>query len=131
MDYLVVCTNRPEITRGHRHIVSIGTGDEPGEARDRVWTVAQVYAGLDRGDLFVTKSPTTKHTARVEKIKCSCGESGLRSNPDQVTDNNLDDLPGCEVLRRAQCGTPAVGQTEAPFATTTPLLLLAKPDARR
>jgi len=95
MNYLVVCTNRPEIVRGHRHIVSIGTGDEPGGARNRVWTVAQTYAGLDRGDLFFTESPTTKRTARVEKIKCSCGESGLRSNPDQVTDNNLDDLPAC------------------------------------
>jgi hypothetical protein len=95
MNYLVVCSNRPEVTRGHRHIVSVGTGDEPGEAHRRVWTVAQVYASLDRGHLFVTESPTSKRTARVEKITCSCGESGLRSNPDQVTDNNMDDLPDC------------------------------------
>ena len=77
------------------HPSGIGTGDESGEARYRVWTVAQVYTAVDRGHLFVTESPTTKRTARVEKITCSCGESGLRSNPDQVTDNNLDDLPDC------------------------------------
>jgi hypothetical protein len=95
MNYLVVCSNRPEITPEHRHLVSIGTGTEPGRAHNRVWTVAQVYAAFDRADVFFTESPTTKRTARVEKFTCSCGQIGLRSNPDQVTDNNLDNLPGC------------------------------------
>jgi hypothetical protein len=34
MNYLVVCSNRPEIPPGHRHIVSVGTGEEPGGALD-------------------------------------------------------------------------------------------------
>jgi hypothetical protein len=95
MNYLVVCANRPKITPEHRHLVSIGTRDGAGGPHNRLWTVAQVYAALDRADVFFTQSPTTTRTARVEKFACSCGDIGLRSNPDQVTDNNVDNLPGC------------------------------------
>ena len=94
-DYLVVCSNRPEVTPGHRHIVSIGTGDELGVACNRVWTVAQVYAAMGLGNRFLTPSPTTKHTTWVRKLECPCGLPTLRADPDKVTDNNLDDLPGC------------------------------------
>jgi hypothetical protein len=49
---------------------------------------------MGSGNRFLTESPTTKHTTWVRKLECPCGLPTL-ADPDKVTDNNLDDLPGC------------------------------------
>jgi hypothetical protein len=37
------------------------------------------------------RSPRTP----MAQARCPCGLPTLRADPDKVTDNNLDDLPGC------------------------------------
>lgn len=68
---------------------AVGTGDADGVATRR-WTVAEVRRAIAEGERFYTVSPTTGEEAHVELF-----EDGIRTDPDQLTDNNLDDLRSC------------------------------------
>jgi hypothetical protein len=57
---------------------------------DDLWTVAQAKQAIEQGHRLYTVSPSTGAEAELEV----CPE-GLRTKPDQATDNNLDDLPPC------------------------------------
>ncbi|MGZ4688182.1 MAG: DUF3892 domain-containing protein [Acidimicrobiia bacterium] len=72
----------------HRHIVRVG-------GPSGSWSVEQARAAIARGEVFFTVSPSTRKQARVERYTCSCGVLTLRSSPDAVTDNNLDNLRNC------------------------------------
>ncbi len=73
---------------GHHHIIGVGLGT------NGRYNVSQVYALIDAGHVFYTRSPSTRKVARVEKYRC-CSVHTLRSTPDAVHDNNLDYLPSC------------------------------------
>jgi hypothetical protein len=94
--YRVTCTVKaaaigPPV---HGHIVRIGTEDENGQSR--LWTVREVYEALDRDDTFYTYGPQSRKVALVEKYRCQPHNfDTLRTDPDAVTDNNLDNLPKC------------------------------------
>jgi hypothetical protein len=95
-DYRITCTRQAPVTQphSHAHIVSVGTGGDNGY--DKIWTVAQVYAAMDRGDRFWTLGKKSGQTAWVSKMKCpACPYGTLRANHDDVSDNNLDSLPNC------------------------------------
>ena len=95
--YQIVCTDRPEVEtpRPHRHIVSVGTGDVSGKATKK-WNVSHVRDAIAAGDRFYTLSPSTNTRADVEPYDCStCHVWTLRSTPDRVKDNNLDELRAC------------------------------------
>jgi hypothetical protein len=81
--YRVSCVEKDE------RIVAVGTGGSDGVANRR-WTVAEVRRALGEGDRFYTVSPSTGNEADVEPF-----EDAIRTDPDQVTDNNLDDLRLC------------------------------------
>jgi hypothetical protein len=94
--YRIVCvkTEHP-----HRHIVSVGVGDNPRVPAAR-YTVATVRSMIDKGDAFYTESPSTRKTANVKKDTCGKGSPAcpvltIRSHADAVTDNNLDNLSTC------------------------------------
>jgi hypothetical protein len=74
----------------HRHIVKVG--NEGGS-----FTVEQARAAIAAGDRLFTVSPSTGRQANVERYTCPspCGYQTLRSAPDAVKDNNLDNLPNC------------------------------------
>jgi hypothetical protein len=86
--YKITCVTKSTRTwAGHQHIVSVGiTGER--------YSVATIYRLMDQGHRFYTVSPSTGGTALVRKYHC-CGLDTLRSDPDAVYDNNLDDLPAC------------------------------------
>jgi hypothetical protein len=97
-DYRIICTNQEPADRSTHdaHIVAVGTGTSP-DSYTRKWTVAEVYAAMDRGDTFHTIGRTSGRRAEVRKWSCrGCRRSTLRSASDAVTDNNLDELPQCE-----------------------------------
>lgn len=92
--FQIVCTER---LGAHRHITHVGTGSG-GRAANR-WTVQQVRTALEGGDTFYTVSPSTGRIAYVEAYDAySNGQviQTLRSSPDAVSDNNLDNLRVCE-----------------------------------
>jgi hypothetical protein len=62
-------------------------------------SVDSVRRNIDAGDVFETYSPSTGEIAKVKKDTCGkdgCQTSTIRSTPDAVADNNLDNLPTCE-----------------------------------
>jgi hypothetical protein len=55
-----------------------------------------VRQAIREGDRFYTVSSTTGKAALVEVYDCpSCKAPTIRSAPDWVTDNNLDNIPIC------------------------------------
>jgi hypothetical protein len=92
--YRIVCV---ETRYAHRHITHVGTGTDPAHA-NRDWTVAQVRSAIRDGDRFYTQSPSTNRTADVEPYNVVVnGETiyTIRSSPDAIHDNNLDNLRVC------------------------------------
>jgi hypothetical protein len=60
----------------------------------RVWNVKQVRKALKK-DRFYT-SDGDGHTADVEKTRCViCNKKTIRTDPNNETDNLLDNLPPC------------------------------------
>jgi len=97
MRYRIVCTNQEAVhyPTTHAHIVAVGTRTDPKKA-DTQWTLAQVIAARDRGDVFYTQGEQSGKIALVEKYVCSrCNRTYIRSARDAVYDNNLDNLGRC------------------------------------
>ena len=92
MNYRIVCTNQTGCTTGG-HITGVGTGNDSGW--NSQWTVAQVYAAMDRGYRFFTYGGG--QWASVQKYRCGCGLYTLRSGADSTTANNLDNLNLCRL----------------------------------
>ena len=95
--YRIVCTEQRPFGQphSHAHIVAVGTGSSPNNW-DRKWALDEVLAAMDRGDVFYTQGATSGKVAYVEKYHCSiCKRTYIRSKPDAVADNNLDNLPSC------------------------------------
>jgi hypothetical protein len=81
----------------HRHILSVGVGGWSSAPTVRL-TVGQVRAALSAGEVFYTYSPSTQKTALVDPDTCKatgCTVKTIRSAPDAVWDNNLDNLAVC------------------------------------
>ena len=95
--YRIVCTDQEPYYQPttHAHIVAVGTGTDPSKA-DQRWTLQEVLDAMDRGDSFYTVGVRSGKVALVEKYNCtSCWRTHIRSSPDAVTDNNLDNLRRC------------------------------------
>ncbi len=102
-EHQIVCVDGEYAAKGgaHRHILSVGTGTATGKPR-QIWTVQQARKRIKSGtDEFYTVSETTKARASVRRFTCDCGVKTLRSEPDTVKDNNLDNLPSCPGSVRA------------------------------
>lgn len=93
MDYRIVCTIQDQPTY-HNHILGVETGDFPRWPTLR-WSVEEVRQYILSGQRFYTVSPSTGAVAYVERFDCACGVKTIRSRPDAVYDNNLDNLPTC------------------------------------
>ena len=97
----IVCADHTE-THGHsshHHITSVGTGSHVAGMTKR-WSLKEVLAALDHGDVFYTEGETSKRVAEVEKYHCHvCGGLHIRTKPDHAHDNNLDSLKHCPVRR--------------------------------
>ena len=96
-NYRIICTTQEPLGAPNHdaHIVSVGTGQTSAQY-DRKWTVAEAYAAIDRGDRFFTHGERSGKSAWVNKWTCTaCSRATLRSAPDAVQDNNLDNLPNC------------------------------------
>lgn len=92
--YRIVCV---ETEYPQQHITHVGTGSDAGRATDR-WTVGNVRSALRNGNRFYTYSPSTGLYADVEPYDVWTGTHWvltIRSTPDAVTDNNLDNLRVC------------------------------------
>ena len=97
MQYRIICTNQEPVgvTHDHAHIVAVGTGTSSTHY-DRKWSLAEVLQAMDRGDTFYTRGEQSGRIASVERYRCSrCMTTSIRSSPDAVRDNNLDNLNRC------------------------------------
>jgi Protein of unknown function (DUF3892) len=94
-DHRIVCCDfQAAVTpTRHQHITGVGTGSDPAKATEK-WAVVKVRAAMTT-DRFYTVSPSTSGVAMVEAYTCGCGYETIRSSPDSVTDNNLDNLRTC------------------------------------
>jgi hypothetical protein len=93
-EHQIVCVQK---LAKHRHITHVGTGPSEALAEQR-WTVAQVRDALEDGDVFYTVSPSTNHVALVEAYDAHVDGrviETIRSSPDAIFDNNLDNLRAC------------------------------------
>ena len=96
--YRIICTTQQpaQVPNDRAHIVAVGTGTSASKY-DRYWLLNEVLAAMDRGDTFYTFGEVSQKTASVEKYKCPwCSQTHIRSSPDAVKDNNLDNLPRCQ-----------------------------------
>ncbi len=96
-DYRIVCTTQAPagVPNDRAHIVAVGTGTIASKAETR-WTLQQVLDAMDRGDRFYTHGEQSGRSAWVEKYVCNrCYQTHIRSTPDAVPDNNLDNLRTC------------------------------------
>lgn len=97
-DYRIVCTTHSPVDEPSRrtHIVAVGTGTDPGHA-DIKWSLDDVLLAIRRGDRFYVKGERSARIAWVEPYVCSfCRRTYIRTTPDDVTDNNLDNLRRCQ-----------------------------------
>jgi hypothetical protein len=79
----------------HAHVIIVGTEKSAGYSK--LWTITQVYNAMDQGDTFFTCGEKSKKTAAVQKHNCPhCEVKTLRSAPEAIQDNNLDNLPTCQ-----------------------------------
>lgn len=95
--YRIICTEQRPFgaPHSHAHIVAVGTGDTASHWNRR-WTLDEVITAMARGDTFYTRGETSGRIANVERYNCaSCNRTYIRSTPDAVQDNNLDNLPHC------------------------------------
>jgi hypothetical protein len=94
--YRIICVNTTKIIEGHKaHISSVGTGSASRWSRQ--WGVGEVRTAIANGDVFYTSNSAGK-IALVHPFDCGkCGYKTLRSAADAVTDNNLDELPSCDL----------------------------------
>jgi hypothetical protein len=88
-NFQITCVNKKLHLTGHEHIEWVGVRGER-----NALSVGQVYNLMDAGHRFYTVSQSTGAVALVEKMRC-CHVDTLRSAPDAVHDNNLDNLPSC------------------------------------
>lgn len=93
----VVCTEQTDCSTSG-HIVAVGVDGEPDEAARRL-TVSEVWAAMDRGQVFYTSDGV--NVALVEKYYCGCLQGSLRSVADASTANNLDSLRLCRTFSAA------------------------------
>jgi hypothetical protein len=92
----IVCTTQEPsyLPNDRAHIVAVGTGLPSGY--DRYWQLSEVLAAMDQGDGFYTYGEQSQKVALVHKYICPwCSKTHVRSAPDAVPDNNLDNLPRC------------------------------------
>jgi len=88
-DFQITCVNKKLYLSGHEHIEWVGVAGEKSPV-----SVGDVYRLMNARHRFYTVSPSTGATALVEPLHC-CHVDTLRSAPDAVRDNNLDNLPTC------------------------------------
>lgn len=97
-NHQVVCDNQEPVSqpKSHAHIVQVGLASSAPGKYSSLLTLAEVLRRIDTGDTFFTVSPSTQKIAQVIAVGCPvCGSRIIRSTPDAVSDNNLDNLPNC------------------------------------
>jgi len=90
----VVCV---ETEHAHRHIVAVGIGTDPSKADYRM-TVTEVREAIKDGDVFYTVGSSSGEAALVGLDTChmaNCTVKTIRTNPDDVKDDNLDEMRTC------------------------------------
>jgi hypothetical protein len=86
-EYRVICVVRRE----DGHLRAVGYSKDGNSVMyDDLWTVAQARQAIEEGNRLYTVSPATGEQADLE-----VHADGIRTRPDQASDNALDDLPPC------------------------------------
>ena len=86
-EYRVICVVR----RADGHPKAVGySANGNAVMYDDLWTIGEAREALEQGHRLYTVSPSTGAEAELEVTA-----TGIRTKPEQTTDNNLDDLPPC------------------------------------
>src|SRR5690606_24511724 len=94
-----ICTDQEPIhqPRTHAHIVAVGIGNNPNKAERRL-TLQEVLTAMRNGHTFYTQGERSGRVAEVIAVDCHVCTTRrpiIRSSPDAVEDNNLDNLRRC------------------------------------
>ncbi len=100
----IVCVEHAQITghahhahHQHTHIIGAGTSSDPSHI-ERRWRLDEILTAMRAGDIFYTQGETSHKVAEVEHYHCEkCGGTHIKTKPDHVKDNNLDELKHCPV----------------------------------
>jgi hypothetical protein len=100
--YRILCTTQEpaQVPNDRAHIVAVGTIGPGSSASnyDHYWKLSEVLAAIAGCDTFYTFGETSGKRAAVNPYVCPwCAKTHIRSSPDAVRDNNLDNLPNCKV----------------------------------
>lgn len=92
----IVCTTQypSDQTHDHAHIVEVGVDTDSDGRADQRYSLEKVLMIMDAGEYFFTIGEYTGKKIYVEDVRC-CGKRYIRTNPDEVRDNNLDKLRKC------------------------------------
>lgn len=97
MDHRIVCTRQEPVAQPNdkAHIVQVGIG-QTAQQYQRILALAEVIQMMDAGHTFHTIGETSGRRANVIKVACErCRRWIIRSGPDAIADNNLDNLRRC------------------------------------
>lgn len=84
-DYRIICV----FHGGNGQVQAVGYSEAGhGVMYDDVWTIEQARHAIERGHRLYIVSPSTGDEAELELYG-----DGIRTKPEQSTDNTLDDLP--------------------------------------
>lgn len=92
----IVCVEHERVDERHQHISKVGFGGFSNGYVD-VQDVSYVLAAmkLDRPLRFFTIGSVSGVKTYVEEYSCTCGIPRIKTDPDNVKDNNLSQLPTC------------------------------------
>jgi hypothetical protein len=98
--YRIICTTQQpsQLPNDRAHVVAVGaiTPGSTTSTYSKYWQLSEVLLAMTTGDEFYTFGEQSGKTASVEKYTCPwCGKTHIKSSPDAVKDNNLDNLPRC------------------------------------
>jgi hypothetical protein len=84
-EYRIICV----FHGANGHIEAVGYSESGAAVMyDDVWTIEEARHAITRGHSLYTVSPSTGARAEIELHR-----DGIRTKPEQSTDNTLDDLP--------------------------------------
>jgi hypothetical protein len=98
--YRIVCIKQHPFDQphSHEHVIQVGTGTLLGKP-EHLWTMRELFSAMDRGSEFYTYGEQSKKVAGVQKFRCPhCSYDSIRSAPEAVKDNNLNQLPSVETV---------------------------------
>jgi len=97
MAHQIVCTTQlpADQSHNHAHIVEVGEDTDGDGKAEKHLTLKEVLTMMDNHEIFFTIGEHSKKKIYVIEVNC-CDKRYIKTKPDNVLDNNLDELRECK-----------------------------------